>query len=71
MLQREPEQGAPVLAVLEKPNAFHSLLKPERPQQKSLEPAPIDDEEEGIEDEPEIEVTEHVENKAEKQDLKA
>lgn len=47
LLQREPEQGVPVLQVLEKPNAFHSLLKPERPSAKSLEAPQMDEEEEG------------------------
>lgn len=50
LLQREPEQGVPVLTSLEKPNAFHSLLKPEKPDRgpKSLE-ARVEEEEEGEE----------------------
>jgi len=44
LLQKEPEQALQILNFLEKPNAFHSLLKPER---KPLEaPRPIEDEEE-------------------------
>ncbi|CAE7367335.1 Cnot10 [Symbiodinium natans] len=43
LLQKEPEQALQILNFLEKPNAFHSLLKPER---KNLEaPACIEDEE--------------------------
>lgn len=50
LLQREPEQGGQVLTVLEKPNAFHSLLKQERPERpKSLEAPRMEEEEEGDE----------------------
>ena len=81
LLQREPEQGVPVLQVLEKPNAFHSLLKPERPSPKSLETPQMDEEEEGedghlreedVEPKEDIEATvaEHVDSvKPEKQDI--
>ncbi|CAE7186901.1 unnamed protein product, partial [Symbiodinium pilosum] len=45
LLQKEPETALQILNFLEKPNAFHSLLKPER---KNLAeaPRPIEDEEE-------------------------
>ncbi|CAJ1423434.1 unnamed protein product [Effrenium voratum] len=48
LLQREPEQGVPVLGHLEKPNAFHSLLKQERPGHKNLDTR-LDGEDEGEE----------------------
>eukprot|EP00438_Fugacium_kawagutii_P030223 Skav219516 [mRNA] locus=scaffold30:11667:13913:- [translate_table: standard] len=49
LLQREPEQGLPVLQLLDKPNAFHSLLKlAERPRLNKIEAL---EGEEGEEDE--------------------
>ena len=78
LLQREPEQGVPVLTSLEKPNAFHSLLKPEKPDRpKSLEAARMEEEEEGEEgqlrEDPEPKedppVAENLEAKVEKEDV--
>ena len=77
LLQREPEQGLNVLTFLEKPQAFHSLLKSDRPDQRKIDALRMEEEEEGEEgrvredEEPKVEaaVAENVDVKPEKQEV--